>query len=215
MSHPTIRLLLLGDSTVGKSCILSRYGEDYFNSSSITTIGIDFRSRLIVSNLETYRVQIWDTAGQEKYRGLISAYYRNTHAIILVYDITNRDSFNNLKYWLEQVELNCNRPPLAYLLLANKRDKSKDRQVSIEEGQLLAEKNQFIFAEVAANQIDDTIYQNIVKLTNQVTNKLNSQIENIPKTSEKPIKKSLWDKLIDSFSCCTSQTKFDRLDESK
>jgi Ras-related protein Rab-8A len=94
-----IKLLLIGDSGVGKSCLLLRFSDDAFNTSFITTIGIDFKIRTVEIDNKRCKLQIWDTAGQERFRTITTAYYRGAMGILLVYDITDEQSFANIRNW--------------------------------------------------------------------------------------------------------------------
>ena len=97
------KMVLIGDTCVGKSCILVRFSDDIFNDNYITTIGVDFRFKTMVVKNKVTKIQIWDTAGQERYRSITTAYYRGAAAIIICCDITNHDSFINLTNWMEEV----------------------------------------------------------------------------------------------------------------
>ncbi|KAK3928768.1 Ras-related protein Rab-8A [Frankliniella fusca] len=101
------KLLLIGDSGVGKTCVLFRFSEDAFNTSFISTIGIDFKIRTIEMDGKKIKLQIWDTAGQERFRTITTAYYRGAMGIMLVYDITNEKSFENIKNWIRNIEENA------------------------------------------------------------------------------------------------------------
>jgi Ras-related protein Rab-1A len=98
------KLLIIGDSGVGKSCLLLRYVDDTYTDSYISTIGVDFKVRTIEINNKRLNLQIWDTAGQERFRTITSAYYRGAHGIIVAYDTTDAQSFNNVKQWLEEIK---------------------------------------------------------------------------------------------------------------
>merc|ERR1712071_428819 len=98
------KLLLIGDSGVGKTCVLFRFSEDAFNSTFISTIGIDFKIRTIELDGKRIKLQIWDTAGQERFRTITTAYYRGAMGILLVYDVTDESSFNNIKNWIRNIE---------------------------------------------------------------------------------------------------------------
>eukprot|EP00695_Tsukubamonas_globosa_P001376 TRINITY_DN239_c0_g1_i1.p1 TRINITY_DN239_c0_g1~~TRINITY_DN239_c0_g1_i1.p1 ORF type:complete len:205 (+),score=82.58 TRINITY_DN239_c0_g1_i1:147-761(+) len=115
------KLLLIGDSGVGKSCLLLRFADDTYTESYISTIGVDFKIRTIQLEGKTIKLQIWDTAGQERFRTITSSYYRGAHGIIVVYDVTDMDSFNNVKTWLGEIDRyateNVNK-----LLVGNKSD---------------------------------------------------------------------------------------------
>ncbi|XP_031833648.1 RAS oncogene family member Rab1 [Nomia melanderi] len=98
------KLLLIGDSGVGKSCLLLRFADDTYTESYISTIGVDFKIRTIDLDGKTIKLQIWDTAGQERFRTITSSYYRGAHGIIVVYDSTDQETFNNVKQWLEEID---------------------------------------------------------------------------------------------------------------
>ncbi|VDO39918.1 unnamed protein product, partial [Onchocerca flexuosa] len=126
------KLLLIGDSGVGKSCLLLRFADDTYTESYISTIGVDFKIRTIDLDGKTIKLQIidlqWDTAGQERFRTITSSYYRGAHGIIVVYDITDQESFNNVKQWLQEIDRyaceNVNK-----LLVGNKCDLTTRRAV--------------------------------------------------------------------------------------
>ncbi|XP_031682943.1 ras-related protein Rab-35 isoform X2 [Oncorhynchus kisutch] len=101
------KLLIIGDSNVGKSSLLLRFADNSFSGSYITTIGVDFKIRTVDIDGERVKLQIWDTAGQERFRTITSTYYRNTHGVIIVYDVTNPESFVNVKRWLNEITQNC------------------------------------------------------------------------------------------------------------
>ena len=98
------KLLLIGDSGVGKSCLLLRFADDTYTESYISTIGVDFKIRTIELDGKTIKLQIWDTAGQERFRTITSSYYRGAHGIIVVFDVTDQESFNNVKQWLHEID---------------------------------------------------------------------------------------------------------------
>jgi len=122
------KLLLIGDSGVGKSCLLLRFADDTYTESYISTIGVDFKIRTIELDGKVIKLQIWDTAGQERFRTITSSYYRGAHGIIVVYDVTDQVSFNNVKQWLQEIDRyaceNVNK-----LLVGNKCDMANKRVV--------------------------------------------------------------------------------------
>eukprot|EP01083_Nonionella_stella_P109907 321089_1 len=121
------KLVLIGDSGVGKSCLLLRFADDSFTDSYISTIGVDFRFRTVNIDMKTVKLQIWDTAGQERFRTITSAYYRGAHGIIIVYDITDKESFDNIREWLFEVSRFA-ADDVSMLLVGNKSDLSEKRQ---------------------------------------------------------------------------------------
>ncbi|TRY94590.1 hypothetical protein DNTS_015803 [Danionella cerebrum] len=131
------KLLLIGDSGVGKTCLLFRFSEDAFNTTFISTIGIDFKIRTIEQNGKRIKLQIWDTAGQERFRTITTAYYRGAMGIMLVYDITNEKSFENIKNWIRNIEEHAS-SDVEKMILGNKCDMSEKRRVSRDRGERLA-----------------------------------------------------------------------------
>ncbi|TVY92380.1 GTP-binding protein [Lachnellula willkommii] len=144
-----IKLLLIGDSGVGKSCCLLRFSEDSFTPSFITTIGIDFKIRTIELDGKRVKLQIWDTAGQERFRTITTAYYRGAMGILLVYDVTDERSFNNIRTWFSNVEQHATEG-VNKILIGNKCDWEDKRVVSTERGQQLADELGIPFLEVSA-----------------------------------------------------------------
>jgi len=126
------KLVLIGDSGVGKSCLLLRFADDKFTNSYITTIGVDFRFKTIPVNNKTIKLQIWDTAGQERFRTITSAYYRGADGIIIVYDVTDRESFNHIEEWVAEVNKYAS-TTTCKLLIGNKCDEVSKIQITSEE----------------------------------------------------------------------------------
>eukprot|EP00048_Salpingoeca_helianthica_P022354 m.17785 g.17785 ORF g.17785 m.17785 type:complete len:209 (+) comp7208_c1_seq1:69-695(+) len=143
------KLLLIGDSGVGKTCILFRFSDDSFNSTFITTIGIDFKIRTIELGDKKIKLQIWDTAGQERFRTITTAYYRGAMGIILVYDITNEKSFDNIKTWIKNIEQHANED-VEKMILGNKCDMEDKRVITKEQGEKLAADYGVKFMETSA-----------------------------------------------------------------
>ncbi|CAL9049620.1 unnamed protein product [Musa banksii] len=143
------KLLLIGDSGVGKSCLLLRFADDSYIESYISTIGVDFKIRTVEQDGKTIKLQIWDTAGQERFRTITSSYYRGAHGIIVVYDVTDQESFNNVKQWLNEIDRyaseNVNK-----LLVGNKCDLTDGRVVSYETGKAFADEIGIPFLETSA-----------------------------------------------------------------
>ncbi|OLL24965.1 GTP-binding protein ypt2 [Neolecta irregularis DAH-3] len=144
-----MKLLIIGDSGVGKSCLLLRFSEDQFTPSFITTIGIDFKIRTIELEGKRIKLQIWDTAGQERFRTITTAYYRGAMGILLVYDTTDRKSFDNIRTWFQNVTQHASED-VNKILIGNKCDWDEKRVVSSEEGQQLANELGIPFIEASA-----------------------------------------------------------------
>lgn len=131
------KLLIIGDSGVGKSSLLLRFADNMFSGSYITTIGVDFKIRTVNIDGQRVKLQIWDTAGQERFRTITSTYYRGTHGVIVVYDVTNGESFANVKRWLHEIEQNCD--VVNRVLVGNKNDEPDRKVVLTEDAQRFAE----------------------------------------------------------------------------
>lgn len=117
-----MQLVVIGDTGVGKSCILLRFADDTFTDNHISTIGVDFRFRTVKMDKKVIKLQIWDTAGQERFRTITSAYYRGADGIIMVYDVTSEDSFNHINDWFVEVNRYASESTCK-LLVGNKIDK--------------------------------------------------------------------------------------------
>lgn len=144
-----IKLLLIGDSGVGKSCLLLRFCDDSWTPSFITTIGIDFKIRTIDLDGKKIKLQIWDTAGQERFRTITTAYYRGAMGILLVYDVTDEKSFNNIRTWHANIEQHAS-AGVNKILIGNKCDWDEKRAVSLEQGRQLADELGVRFVETSA-----------------------------------------------------------------
>lgn len=131
------KVLMIGDSGVGKSALLIRFAERIFSENYIATIGVDFKIRTVEIDGERVKLQIWDTAGQERYRTLTSTYYRGTHGVIIVYDVNNLESFLNIKRWLSEIDQNCEQ--IYRVLVGNKNDTPEWKVVMTEEAQRYAD----------------------------------------------------------------------------
>jgi len=133
-----IKLLMIGDSGVGKSCLLLRFSDDSFTTSFITTIGIDFKIKTVEIEGKRVKLQIWDTAGQEIFRTITTAYYRGAMCILLVYDITDEQSFLNIRNWIRNIEQHAS-DSVQKILIGNKCDMLEDRVIATDRGQELAD----------------------------------------------------------------------------
>jgi Ras-related protein Rab-1A len=143
------KILIVGDSSIGKSCMLLRFADDTFNDTYISTIGVDFKIRTIDLNNKTIKLQIWDTAGQERFRTITSSYYRGAHAIIIVYDITDKTSFEHVRTWMCECDRYASETVIR-MLVGNKCDIEGKRQVSHAQGLELAEQFGLKFIETSA-----------------------------------------------------------------
>ncbi|KAF8820208.1 Rab1 protein [Cardiosporidium cionae] len=149
MYHHLFKLVLIGDSGVGKSCLLLRFADDAFAESYITTIGVDFRFRTIHVDEKVVKLQIWDTAGQERFRTITSAYYKGADGIVIVYDTTDKESFNRVDDWISEVNRYASETTTK-ILVGNKSDLIDQKEVSTQEAQKKAEELGILFVETSA-----------------------------------------------------------------
>ena len=161
------KLLIIGESGVGKTCLLLRFTDDSFTANHLTTIGIDFKIKIITIENKLIKLQIWDTAGQERFRTITKTYYKGAHGIILTYDVTDQNSFKNIRNWIKQIEANA-QTNVCKVLVGNKCDKP-DRVVTEEEGRKLASDFNMSFFETSAktnqnvNEVFNFLTQEILK----------------------------------------------------
>ncbi|CAI2375192.1 unnamed protein product [Moneuplotes crassus] len=164
-----VKLILIGDYSVGKSSILHRYCEDAFWPKHMPTIGVDFRTKFVRDGNNTIKMQLWDTAGQEKYRTVTSNLYKNTSVVLLVYDCTDLNSFDNVANWIKQIEMNVSEKTII-ILIANKID-LENRLVSTEDGEAMAEAYRANYFETSAktgqniDKVFDYCVENIMNYT--------------------------------------------------
>ena len=149
-----IKVKTVGDSNVGKSSIVVRFVDDTFSGQMAPTIGVEYKSKIFEVYDKKVKATIWDTAGAERYRTITSNYYRGSHAIIFVYDVTERSSFENIeKFWLKEVkEYFPNTSEIVMMLVGNKIDNIYNRAVTEAEGEELARKNGMMFIETSAKE---------------------------------------------------------------
>lgn len=144
------KVMLIGDSGVGKTCLLVRFKDGAFLSGSfISTVGIDFRNKVVDVDGTKVKLQIWDTAGQERFRSTTRAYYRDANALLLLYDVTNKASFDNIRAWLGEINEYA-QDDVVIMLLGNKCDSTADRVIRSEDGERLAKEYSVAFMETSA-----------------------------------------------------------------
>ncbi|KAA6375523.1 MAG: putative GTP-binding protein YPTC1 [Streblomastix strix] len=143
------KILLIGDSGVGKSCLLLRFADDLFTESYIATIGVDFKFRTVEVDGKIIKLQIWDTAGQDRFRTITSSYYRGAHGIVVVYDCTDLLSFRNVSTWLADADKYVNEN-VVKLLLGNKCDLASKRKITDMEAKRFADQQHILFFETSA-----------------------------------------------------------------
>ena len=178
-----IKIMIIGESLVGKTALITRYTNNSFSGTYLTTVGIDFQTKLININDKTIKVELWDTAGQERFRNIAKNYFQSSDGFLIVYDITSKDSFEKLSFWNEQVNLNAPEKT-KYIIVGNKKDLEEKREVKTEEGANFAKENNVQFYETSAkdgtnvNEVFELLAKEIVADTErlQAKNKRSSQI---------------------------------------
>lgn len=174
-----LKIILIGDSCVGKSCLLVRYADDKFPEKYITTIGVDFRFKSEKYENKCVKVQIWDTAGQERYRSLAKTFYRNAQGVIIVYDMTNKETFDNIKKWINEAKTNIDGfDKIPKIIIGNKCDIITERMISEEEIKLKEKEFEMKFVTASAKtgegvvEAFNIVIKDIMKLikTNKIGN---------------------------------------------
>ncbi|KAL4341334.1 hypothetical protein GQ457_08G016370 [Hibiscus cannabinus] len=145
------KVVLIGDSSVGKSQLLARFSRNEFSMDSKATIGVEFQTKTLVIDNQTVKSQIWDTAGQERYRAVTSAYYRGAVGAMLVYDMTKRQSFDHISRWLEELRGHADKN-IVIMLVGNKCDLTNLRAVPIEDAKEFAQRESLFFMETSARE---------------------------------------------------------------
>ena len=167
-----IKLMIIGDSSVGKTNFIFQFTEGRFSTFHVATVGFDYKSRIIKlpSNKKKVKLQIWDTAGQERYMALNKNLFQKVQGIILMYDLTNRDSFENLNSWLNLVTQNVSNKII--MLVGNKLDLAEEKRIVTEtEGMMLAQENKILFSEASGSS-----GENVDKVFTDISEKIYSSI---------------------------------------
>ena len=175
------QLLIIGDSSVGKTSILTRYTTGNFKEEYLATVGLDYFSKQELINNKTIQIKIWDTAGQERYKALTPAYFKNAEGVLVVYDVTATDSFNNLKFWINSIKTNMESKniKIPIVLMGNKIDLEESREIRKEIAEKYANENNYKYFESSAKTgegIDKAVRELVVQVINQ-TNNLDEQKE--------------------------------------
>jgi len=144
-----LKLLLVGESGVGKSNLLLRYTENTYSDSFISTIGVDFKMKNIILNDRMVKLQLWDTAGQERYRAIVASFYKGAHGIVVVFDLTDINSFLKVKFWLQEIKQKAPEKT-SIILVGNKKDLEEQRMVDEKEVKQFADTNNLQYFETSA-----------------------------------------------------------------
>jgi small GTP-binding protein len=169
------KVLLLGDSSVGKTCFLLRYCDKSFQDVHLSTIGLDYRLKTItLKNNKNIKLQIWDTAGQDRFRAITKNYYKSANGVLLIYDISNLQTYENVKNWISQIREEAN-PNVIIYLVGNKIDLPKEKRVvNIEDGEKIAEEFEIKFKEASAKSGTNVneIFEELVEQIDEKFSKL-------------------------------------------
>ena len=171
----TCQILIIGDSSVGKTSILTRYTNGTFKEEYLATVGLDYYSKDEIFNNKTINVKLWDTAGQERYKSLTQSYFKNAEGVIVAYDITNTESFDNLKFWINSIKANMENKNIfiPVIIIGNKTDMEESREILTEDAEKFAEENKYKYFETSAKTgegIDKAIRDLINQILNQSEN---------------------------------------------
>ncbi|XP_001362429.1 ras-related protein Rab-3B [Monodelphis domestica] len=172
------KLLIIGNSSVGKTSFLFRYADDTFTPAFVSTVGIDFKVKTVYRNEKRVKLQIWDTAGQERYRTITTAYYRGAMGFILMYDIANEESFNAVQDWATQIKT-YSWDNAQVILVGNKCDMEDERVVPTEKGKFLAEQLGFDFFEASAKE-NICVRQVFERLVDVICDKMSETLDTDP-----------------------------------
>lgn len=178
------KLLLIGDTGVGKTCVLFRFSDDAFNATFISTIGIDFKIRTIELDGKKIKLQIWDTAGQERFRTITTAYYRGAMGILLVYDVTNEKTFDNIKTWIRNIETHASED-VEKMIIGNKCDNHEKRTISKAAGEALAAEYKVEFLETSA-KANINVEEAFVKIARAIKSKMDNRTTGVTNNNQKP-----------------------------
>ena len=190
------KLFLIGDSGIGKTCMMFRFCNDFFQTAFIPTIGIDFRIKTVLLRNKRIKLQIWDTAGQERFDTMTTSCYRGAMGIILVYDITNYTSFNNIPKWLKAIQEHANED-VEKMLIGNRSDKEDERVIPKERGEVIAKENNILFFETSAKtgvNIDYAFTKFVEAIMDKNMNVLEDQVQ-FPSSSSSS---------LNVFMCCST-----------
>ena len=198
MTEKTLKIIILGSSEVGKTCIYNRYFHNEFKENLLSTIGIDFQTKFFKFDDQKVKANFIDTAGQEKFRAISVNYLKGTDGVILVFDITNKETFDLLETWLDELK-DTNKSEVSKVLIGNKSDLAKARQVEIEDAQNLAEKINCNYYEASAKtgkNINEALDE-IARISYDNYQKMEERVDSIVLSREEEEKKKKNKK-----SCC-------------
>ena len=199
----TCQLLIIGDSSVGKTSINTRYANGTFKEEYLATVGLDYYTKDEIINNKTIQVKIWDTAGQERFKSLTQNYFRNAEGVLLVYDVTSTESFDNLKYWISSIKDNMEKKNMhiPLIIIGNKIDMEDAREINRENAEKFAGENNYKYFETSAKTgvgVDDAIRE----LVNQVLNQAGSDDQKQSRNGSVQIKENGGNSNEKKKGCC-------------
>ncbi|XP_003389854.1 PREDICTED: ras-related protein Rab-3-like [Amphimedon queenslandica] len=180
------KILMVGNSGVGKTAYVSRYCDDHFNPAFISTVGIDFRVKNLIRNQKRIKLQIWDTAGQERYQAITTAYYHGAMGFIVMFDLTSEDTFSACRMWIQQIKEMALENAII-LLIGNKVDLTAQRQVSTESIEEFTDSLGIHFFETSAKE-NTNIKESAEYLVDAITQKMSETIEKNPNFTPRGVK---------------------------
>ena len=174
----TCQILLIGDSLVGKTCLIQRYVNGTFKDDYILTVGLDYHTKLEIINNLNVSVKLWDTAGQERFKALTPSFFRNAEGVVIAYDVTNSESFDNLKFWISSIKTNLFEKNIfiPIIIIGNKIDLEDMREISKDVASTFAKENKFKYFETSA-KTGEGVDEAFRDLVNQVLANLDKNEE--------------------------------------
>lgn len=177
-----VKILLIGDTGVGKSCLLLRFVDDTYTESYISTIGVDFKIKTVTIDGRVVKMQIWDTAGQERFRTITSSYYRGAHGIIVVYEVSDMTSFQNVKQWLQEIERYASED-VSIMLVGNQMDRPEKKVVHFDTAKEFADLRGYTLIEASA-KTSENVEKTFLTFAEEIVKKLREQEGKPPKEQE-------------------------------
>ena len=186
------KIMVIGESKVGKTSLIKRYTKDEFGGVFLTTVGVDFQDKIIEIDGKKVRLQVWDSAGQERFRNITKSYFQSSHGFLIVYDITDRQSFEKLNFWVNSVKNNAPENAKS-ILVGNKCDLANNREVSFEEGENYAKKYNIKFFETSAKDgtnVNDSFFYLANEINKDDKSKAKDKVVKLESGNKKGKKKS-------------------------
>ena len=195
-----IKIMIIGETRVGKTSLISKYCNNEFSGGQyLSTIGIDFQIKILNINSKKIRLQIWDTAGEERFRNIAKNYFQSSDGFLVVYDITNKESFDTLDYWIEEIKSNS-QALSKMILIGNKCDKEEERKIKKDDGKDYAKKKQIKFFEVSAK--DGTNVNDVFEMLVKDILKSYSPSENLKKRGSRMLSVPIQQQHNKKNNCC-------------